>query len=554
MTAIVKTRNPHNLKENVMKKITLFSLLVLALTIVGLTKVAYSRESYTTAFNNKYGTNGVIGGDTLGSCITCHNTADGHGGFNPYGVDYLMKANDLAAIELLDSDLDGYDNYTEIHANSFPGDQNSVPTEPTNSPPSANAGPDQTVSVGNTVTLDGSGSKDVDGDQLTMAWSFVSVPAGSSAALSRPTAVKPTFVADIGGSYVVQLLVSDGQMAGDPDTVTISTQNSAPVADAGPDQKASVGDTITLDGSRSSDTDGDTLTYSWSFASQPAGSIAALTDSSALQPAFSVDIPGTYVVRLIVSDGTLDSDPDTVTVSTGNSAPIADAGADQAANVGETITLDGSQSQDADGDPLNFVWSFVSTPTGSTAALSDPTGVGPSFGVDLPGIYVVQLIVNDGKVDSSADTVTISTENSAPVADLGKRRRAQVGETVTLDGSGSTDPDGDPLSYSWSLVSRPASSTSYMAGASSDAAAGDSSTFVFVPDAPGTYVVQLIVNDGTVNSDAATCTVRVRKQNQRGSKGKGGLSVKEFSQRKLKTHDVGDSQDSEYEHERESDD
>jgi len=538
-----------------MKNIKLLSLLVLALTIVGLTKVGYSRESYTTEFNNKYGTNGERGANTLGSCITCHNTVNGSG-FNPYGVDYLMKANDFDAIELLDSDLDGYDNYTEIYANSFPGDPDSVPAEPTNNPPAANAGPDQTVSVGATVTLDGSGSEDIDGDQLTMAWSFVSIPAGSSAALSRPTTVRPSFVADISGSYVVQLLVSDGQMAGDPDTVTISTQNSAPVADAGPDQKASVGDTITLDGSGSSDTDGDILTYSWSFASRPGGSGASLTDNSAVQPNFTIDLPGTYVVQLIVNDGTQDSDADTVSVSTstGNSAPIADAGADQAANVGETITLDGSQSQDADGDTLNFVWSFISAPTGSTAALSDPTAAGPSFDVDMSGIYVVQLIVNDGKVDSPADTVTISTENSAPVADVGKRLRARVGESIALDGSGSTDPDGDPLTYSWSFVSRPAGNSMAAAAAPSAPAGGDPSTFVFVPDVPGTYVVQLIVNDGTVDSNAATCTVRVRKQNQRGSKGKGGLSVKEFSQRELKTHGDGDSRDSEHENERESDD
>ncbi len=551
----MKIKNPNNLKENVMKKITLLYLLVLAIAIIGSGGVAYSSSDYTSDFNSYYGTDGSRGGDTLGSCITCHTSPTGPA-LNQYGIDFFVNRYNFEAIEPLDSDGDGSNNLIEILADTFPGDPESFPAEPTNNPPSANAGPDQTVSVGVTVTLNGSGSKDVDGDQLTMAWSFVSVPAGSSAVLSSTTAVRPTFVANLPGTYVVKLIVNDGLDASAPDTVTISTRNSAPVADAGPDQKASVGDTITLDGSGSSDTDGDSLMYSWSFVSQPDGSGASLTDSRAVQPDFSVDIPGTYVVRLIVNDGTQDSNPDTVTVSTSaeNSAPIADAGADQAAGVGETITLDGSQSQDADGDPLNFVWSFVSVPTGSTAALSDPTGAGPSFGVDMPGIYVVQLIVNDGKVDSPADTVTISTENSAPVANVGKRLRARVGDSVALDGSGSTDPDGDPLTYNWSLVSRPAGSTSSVAAAASDPAGGDRSTFVFVPDVPGTYVVQLIVNDGTVDSDAATCTVRVRNQNQRGSKGKRGLSVKEFSQRKLETHDDDDSRDYEHEHERESDD
>jgi len=529
-----------------MKKANLFSLLALTIAVLSFSSNAYSVPDYTTDFNNFYKTTGEIGGSTLGSCITCHNTVYGSGK-NPYGTDF-GKDHDFTAIESLDSDGDGFDNFSEIYANTFPGDPADFPSEPTNNPPSANAGPDQTVPVGATVTLDGSGSQDVDGDQLAWTWSFVSVPAGSSAVLSSTTTVKPTFVANVGGTYVVKLIVDDGLEASAPDTVTISTQNSAPQADAGPNQNASVGDTVTLDGSGSSDMDGDTLTFTWSFVSLPAGSKAALSDNSAVEPGFTVDLPGTYTVRLVVNDGTLDSDPDTVTVSTGNLAPVADAGADQAAQVGETITLDGSQSQDTDGDPLNFVWSIVSAPTGSAAVLSDPTAAGPNFVVDLPGIYLVQLIVSDGKMDSTADTVTISTENSAPIADAGRRRNARVGDTVTLDGSQSTDPDGDSLTYSWSFVSRPEAGS--LAAAPAAPTGGDSSTFVFVPDVPGTYVVQLIVNDGTVDSSAATCTVRVRKQRQRGGKGKGGLGAEGFSSPELKSNS-GDLRNSEHEDEQE---
>ena len=94
----------------------------------------------------------------------------------------------------------------------------------TNHPPVANAGPDQTVYVTNTVTLDGSGSTDVDGNPLTYSWSFVSRPAGSAAALSDPTAVNPTFVVDKFGDYIVQLIVNDGTVNSAPDTVIISTR------------------------------------------------------------------------------------------------------------------------------------------------------------------------------------------------------------------------------------------------------------------------------------------------------------------------------------------
>ena len=100
----------------------------------------------------------------------------------------------------------------------------------------ANAGPDQTVLTTQTVQLNGSASTDVDGDPLTYAWSFVNRPAGSAATLSNPSIVNPTFVADKFGLYTVQLIVNDGTVNSAPDTVVISTQNSAPVANAGPDQ------------------------------------------------------------------------------------------------------------------------------------------------------------------------------------------------------------------------------------------------------------------------------------------------------------------------------
>ena len=104
-------------------------------------------------------------------------------------------------------------------------------------------------------------------------------------------------------------------------------------------------------------------------------------------------------------------------------------------------------------------WVLVSTPDGSTAVLDNPTSVTPAFVVDRPGTYVAQLTVNDGTAPSAPDTVTITTANSAPVANAGPDQSTLVNQTVTLDGSGSTDVDGDPLTYVWSLVSVPAGSS-----------------------------------------------------------------------------------------------
>jgi hypothetical protein len=332
-----------------------------------------------------------------------------------------------------------------------------------NTPPVANAGPDQTVVVTQTVTLDGSHSTDANGDPLQYRWSFVAIPTGSHASLSSPTLVHPTFVVDRPGIYVVQLIVNDGKVDSAPDTVTITTTNSLPVAKAGADQTVFVGTTVQLDGSKSSDVDGDALLFTWSFSSGPSGSTATLSDPHAVNPSFIVDKPGTYGVQLIVNDGIGNSIPAMVTITTMNSRPVANAGPDQLVTLGQTVQLDGSTSSDVDGDPLRFQWSVLSQPTGSApVTLSDPTTVHPTFVATRPGTYVVQLIVHDGTVESLPDTVVITTQNSRPVANAGPDQSVVVGASVHLDGSASSDPDGDLLSYRWSFTSTPAGSTALL--------------------------------------------------------------------------------------------
>ena len=90
--------------------------------------------------------------------------------------------------------------------------------------------------------------------------------------------------------------------------------------------------------------------------------------------------------------------------------PVANAGTSREVDVGDTIQLDGSGSSDEDGDALTYQWAFTSRPDGSNASLSDTTTINPTFSVDVAGIYIVQLIVNDGEEDSSPDSVTITTE------------------------------------------------------------------------------------------------------------------------------------------------
>jgi RHS repeat-associated protein len=369
-----------------------------------------------------------------------------------------------------------------------------------NSRPIANAGADQTARVGDTVRLTGSGSTDPDGDPLTFAWSFVSVPPGSAATLANPTSVESSFVIDRFGDYTVQLIVSDGALASLADTVTVSTINSVPVANAGADQTARVGDTATLDGSASSDADRHPLTFRWSFTSRPSGSAATLADPTAVNPRFTIDVAGTFVVQLIVNDGLDDGVADTVSVTTVNSPPVANAGPDQTVFVGDTVHLTGAASTDVDGNTLTFAWSLTTKPAGSTTTLSDATAVNPTFTADVAGEYIAQLIVNDGAVTSAADTVSINTRNQPPVANAGVNQTVALDAMVQLDGSGSSDPNHDPLTFTWSLLSRPEGSAATL----SDATASNPT---FVADRPGSYVAQLVVHDGTVTSAPHSVTI-----------------------------------------------
>lgn len=171
-----------------------------------------------------------------------------------------------------------------------------------------------------------------------------------------------------------------------------------------------------------------------------------------------------------------------------NVPPVADAGPEQTHPVGATVQLDGTRSSDPDGDALTFAWSLANAPSGSGVTLTGATTATPTFVIDQAGAYTVHLTVSDGRLSSSVDMVMVSTTNSAPVAQAGEPLSGQVGTTLTLDGSGSTDVDGDSLTYQWSLRSGPSGSTATL---------GDATSVhpTFTIDKVGDYLIQLIVHD-----------------------------------------------------------
>jgi hypothetical protein len=384
-------------------------------------------------------------------------------------------------------------------------DQVVITVKHVNKPPVANAGPDQTVNEGSQVTLDGSASSDPDGDALTYKWT---APAGitlSSTAVAKPTFVAPDVIQD--KPYTFSLVVNDGKADSQADQVVITVKhvNKPPVANAGPDQTVNEGSQVTLDGSASSDPDGDALTYKWTA---PAG--ITLSSTTVAKPTFvapevTQDTP--YTISLVVNDGKADSQADQVviTVKHVNKPPVANAGPDQTVNEGSQVTLDGSASSDPDGDALTYKWTAPAGITLSSTTVAKPTFVAPEVSMDTP--YTISLVVNDGKADSPADQVVITVKhvNKPPVANAGPDQTVNEGSQVTLDGSASSDPDGDALTYKWTAP----------AGITLSSTAVAKPTFVapeVTQDTP--YTISLVVNDGKADSPADQVVITVKHVNK----------------------------------------
>jgi hypothetical protein len=367
--------------------------------------------------------------------------------------------------------------------------------------PVANAGSDQIVNQGATVLLDGTASTDPEGSPLIYKWT---APAGIS--LSSTTDSKPTFTApsvSINTSYTLSLVVNDGVSDSPADQVVITVRNvnNAPVSHAGPDQIVNEGATVSLDGSTSSDPDGNPLTYKWTA---PAGiSLSSTTDAKPTFTAPDVTINTSYTLSLIVNDGVADSPADQVVITVKNvinEIPLANAGSDQVVNQGAIVLLDGTASTDPEGSPLTYKWTAPAGISLSSTIESKPTFTAPTVSINTS--YTLSLVVNDGVADSPADQVVITVRNinNAPVAHAGPDQIVNEGATVSLDGSTSSDPDGNPLTYKWTAP----------AGISLSSTTDAKPTFTAPEVTINTsYTLSLIVNDGVADSPTDQVVITV---------------------------------------------
>ena len=239
--------------------------------------------------------------------------------------------------------------------------------------------------------------------------------------------------------------------------------------------------TVQLDGSGSFDNDGSIVSYAWSWADQTA--TTATTTAT-------FETPGTYTVTLKVTDdkGAVGSSEVTITVTApDNVLPTAVAKADPITGVAPlTVSIDGTESSDPDGEIVSYAWTW------STGTTDVATG---EIVLETAGEYALVLTVTDNRGGTATDTVVVTvTEQGAqpPVAVAAATPLSgNALLDVQFDGSGSTDPDGQIVSYVWTW-------------ADGGSVTGVDATFVF---SAGVYDVTLTVTDDFGNT--ATDVVRI---------------------------------------------
>jgi len=372
-----------------------------------------------------------------------------------------------------------------------------------------------------TTEYDTEHSYDFNNDQLSIQWMIDP----ETIELSSSTAGQPRFYAPSVTSgdtlpVIVTLVLSDGLLSDTAEVIIPVLNNKEPIANAGSDQEKYEDVTVVLNGSASQDpTDVSTVLGPLNYAWTAPGSIT-LSDVAASNPTFTAPVvtdTTNFEFVLVVNDGELDSEEDTILVTViGNQAPEADAGMDQTLHVPApallnslsidvTVTLDGSGSTDNNEDELSYLWTIEPGEgiTLSDSLVSKPTFIIPDT-VEVDTFEFV-LVVSDGEYPSNPDTVIVTViGNAAPTADAGNDQEVDQGTEVTLNGQGSDDTDVSnllgSLTYNWTTLS----------GILLSSSASQSPVFT-APDEIDTtiYTFYLVVSDGEYSSSPDSATIAV---------------------------------------------
>jgi PKD repeat protein len=345
------------------------------------------------------------------------------------------------------------------------------------------------------VDFDGSNSYDTNPDGsgyiVSYDWDF-----GDG---TTDTGVAPTHTFTGTGPFTVTLTVTDNDGLTDTDTLTVRRFDIGlpdfdfdPRADCGGPYSATLGDSITFDGT-GYEFGGGAVTFAWDFGD---GSTSTEED-----PTYTYSAEGVYTVTLTVTDDEGDTDSctttATITAVTVNEAPEVDCSVlPTTGTVDEIVTFD-VDATDSDGTIVQYDWDFGDGSTDSTT--TDST----TYTYTSADTYTVTVQVTDdaGETAQCTQDITISeeAENQAPTADCSALpTSAEVLENVYFDGTASTDSDGTIDYYAWDFGYLDPSGNSMGVGGPT------LSETVFGYGEAGTYTVTLTVTDNDGATDSCT--------------------------------------------------
>lgn len=292
-----------------------------------------------------------------------------------------------------------------------------------NQPPSASAGPDQTVQEGAAVSLAATAS-DPDGTIAAYAWKQTGGPAVSLSGATTAIAAFTAPAVDADAALTFQVTVTDDRGATASDTVEVKVTdevppaNQAPTASAGSDRTVDEGTLVVLAGS-GSDPDGSITAWSWKQTGGPAVTLAdaAMAKATFTAPAVNADAALTFELTVTDDRGATASDAVQVTVHhvttpPENQPPTVNAGADQTTAPDTGVTLSATAS-DADGSVVRYAWVQTGGPEVALdgASSSSPTFTAPAVEVDT--VLAFQLTVTDDQGATATDTVLVTVEAHA---------------------------------------------------------------------------------------------------------------------------------------------